>query len=265
MTVTRPILELRALAERVLVAAGTSAENAAPVASALIAAEMEGLTSHGLARLPFYADQVRSGKVDGTAAPIVSRPAAGVVHVDAQDGFAFPAIEIGMRAAQSHLSETGVIALAIAHSHHCGVTGHHVQWLAERGTASLFVTNTPAAIAPWGGKAALFGTNPIAFGLPRPDGPPLIVDLSLSVAARGKIMVAASKGETIPEGWALDAEGKPTTDAVAALGGTLLAMGGVKGAALALVVSRNRISAIKPARSSTPRGRRPASANSPSC
>jgi len=236
MTITRPASELEALAERLLIAAGASSPNARLVATALIAAELDGIPSHGLSRLPFYADQVTSGKVAGAAVPTVTRPAQAVIHIDAHDGFAFPAIAAGFAAVEAAARETGIAVVAIANSHHCGVAGHPVERLAEHGLIGLFFSNTPAAIAPWGGKAALFGTNPVAFGCPRPDAPPLVVDLSLSVAARGKIMVAAGKDEPIPEGWALDAEGRPTTVAKAALGGTMLAVGGAKGPALALVV-----------------------------
>lgn len=236
MTVTRAAAELEVLTERVLLSVGTSPDAARSVAKALIAAELDGIASHGLSRLPFYADQVASGKVKGDAEPTVTRPATAVIHVDARDGFAFPAIEAGLAGAASVARETGVVAVAIARSHHCGVAGHHVEHMAERGLVSLFCSNTPAAIAPWGGEAALFGTNPIAFACPRPAAPPLVVDLSLSVAARGKIMVAASKGERIPEGWALDPDGQPTTDAATALVGTLVAVGGAKGTALALIV-----------------------------
>jgi (2R)-3-sulfolactate dehydrogenase (NADP+) len=228
--------ELRSLAERALVAAGTSPANAASVAAALVAAELDGLGSHGVSRLPFYADQVASGKVDGRAVPDVSRAARAAVLVDARSGFAFPAIEAGLAHAREIVGETGIVAVAVARSHHCGVAGHHVERLAECGLVGLLFANTPGAMAAWGGKRALFGTNPVAFGCPRPGKPPLVVDLSMSVAARGRIMMAARKGEAIPEGWALDAAGRPTTHASAALEGTMLPIGGAKGAALALVV-----------------------------
>jgi (2R)-3-sulfolactate dehydrogenase (NADP+) len=236
MTITHPAAELEALAQRVLVAADTSAENARAVAVALVAAELDGIPTHGLARLPFYADQSACGKVAGHAVPAVTRPAKAVIRVDAGDGFAYPALDAGIAAAVPVARELGIAALGVTRSHHCGVLGYHVERIAREGLVSLFFSNTPAAIAPWGGKTALFGTDPIAFGCPRPNAPPLVVDVALSVAARGKIMVAASKGEAIPEGWALDADGNPTTGAMAALGGTLMALGGGKGAALALAV-----------------------------
>jgi (2R)-3-sulfolactate dehydrogenase (NADP+) len=127
--------------------------------------------------------------------------------------------------------------MAVANSHHFGMAGFHVEQPARRGLVALAFGNSPAAIAPWGGGKPLFGTNPIAFACPRLRGePPLVIDLSLSKVARGKVMLAAQRGEPIPEGWALDAEGRPTTDAKAALAGAMLPMGEAKGAALVMMV-----------------------------
>ena len=235
-TVTRPVAALQALAERALAAAGASARNAASTADALIAAELDGLPSHGLSRIPFYADQLAARKLDGSAVPVLTRSAGAVVHVDARDGFAYPAIAMGVAEGHRVAREAGLCAVAITRSHHCGALGPLVERIAEAGFIGLLFTNSPAAIAPWGGRTALFGTNPLAFAMPRPASTPLVIDLSLSVAARGKIMLAAECGEPIPEGWALDAEGAPTTDARAALAGTMLPLGGAKGAALALLV-----------------------------
>lgn len=223
------------LARAVLVQAKTSPENAAIVADALVAAELDGIGSHGLARLPAYADQAAIGKVDGFAVPAVTRPAAAVVRVGARDGFAFPAIRAGLLAVEKRLGECGIVAMPIAHSHHCGVAGHHVEYLARRGHVAMMFANSPAAMAPAGGRLASFGTNPIAFAAPT-SGEPIVVDLSLSRIARGRIVVAKQRGEPIPEGWALDADGNPTTDAAAALAGTMVPLGGAKGAALALMV-----------------------------
>jgi (2R)-3-sulfolactate dehydrogenase (NADP+) len=231
-----PAAELQALAVRVLVAAGTAEANAAPTADALIAAELDGLASHGVSRLPFYADQIKAGKVDGKAVPTVSRPAAALIRVDACCGLAFPAIDLGFEAASLVARESGLVAIAIANSHHAGVVGYHVERLAAQGLVGIAFANTPAAIAPWGGTRGIFGTNPIAFACPRSAAPPLVIDLSMSIVARGKLLIAAAKGEPIPAGWALDKEGNPTTDAMAALAGTIEPIGGAKGAALALMV-----------------------------
>lgn len=211
--------ELRGLAAAVLTRAGTSADHAAIVAEALVAADADEIASHGVARLPAYADQVRSGKVDGQARPIVTATAAATLSVEAE-------LAAG----------AGIVAVGVHHSHHFGVAGHHVERLAAAGLVAMAFTNSPAALAPWGGRRPIYGTNPIAFACPRRAGAPLVIDLSLSKVARGRIMVAAQKGHAIPEGWALDADGRPTTDAKAALAGTMLPLGDAKGAALALMV-----------------------------
>ncbi|WP_142848134.1 Ldh family oxidoreductase [Telmatospirillum sp. J64-1] len=235
-SVTLPPAEWQSLAERVLVAAGTAPKAARSVAAALVAADRDGLASHGLSRLPAYAAQVRCGKVAGTAQPGVRRPAPGIIAVDAADGFAYPAIEAGLQAAQEAVHSQGCVLVAVTNSHHCGVLGHHVEWLAERGLVALAFANTPAAIAPWGGSKPVLGTDPLAFACPRDGHPPLVIDMSVSVAARGKIMVAARDGTPIPPDWALDSEGRPTTDAKAAMEGTLAPMAGAKGAALGLMI-----------------------------
>jgi (2R)-3-sulfolactate dehydrogenase (NADP+) len=134
------------------------------------------------------------------------------------------------------VKSVGVVGVGVTNSHHSGVVGYHIEPLAERGLVALALGNSPAGIAPWGGAKALFGTNPIAFACPRENGAPLVIDLSLSKVARGKVMVAAQRGAPIPDGWALDAAGRPTTDAPAALGGTMVPMGEAKGAALVLMV-----------------------------
>lgn len=228
--------ELQELASSVLTAANVSLDNATITARALVAAEADGLSSHGLARLPHYADQALANKVDGCVKPEVSNPAAAVVRVDAHYGFAYPAIQAGFDAALAKLSDTGLMAVAVANSHHFGVAGYHVETIAEQGYIALAFSNSPAAIAPWGGSQGSFGTNPIAFACPREQAPPLVVDLSLSQVARGKIMLAAKQDEAIPESWAFDSDGAATTDAKAALAGTMAPMGSAKGAALALMV-----------------------------
>jgi len=225
------------LAMRALIAAGTRAESADDVARALVAAEADGQIGHGLSRVPAYADQVRAGKVRGDATPVVEERGPTALRVDAADGFAYPAIARGLPRLGGMARAAGVAGMAVTNSHHFGMAGYHVESPAARGLVALAFGNSPAAIAPWGGSRALFGTNPIAFACPRARGaPPLVIDLGLSKVARGKVMVAAQRGQPIPEGWATDAEGRPTTDAQAALKGTMLPMGEAKGAALVLMV-----------------------------
>ena len=230
------IEELIRLAARALQASNVSERNAKIVAEALVAAEADGLPSHGLSRVPFYAEQARSGKVDGHATPSVMLPASAAVTVDARTGFAFPAIGAGLDKALEIIGGVGVVAVVVTRSHHAGALSHPVERAAEHGLVALAFSNTPSGIAPWGGFRGSFGTNPIAFACPRKSTHPLVVDLSLSRVARGKIMLASKEGKPIPKGWALDREGKPTTSAKAALEGTMLPIGDAKGAALALMV-----------------------------
>ncbi|MAH84712.1 MAG: hypothetical protein CBB68_10320 [Rhodospirillaceae bacterium TMED8] len=227
---------LHELITRALVRAGTDPSIAQTVADALIAAEGDGLRSHGLGRVKSYAGQVVSGKVDGKAEPELSEPAGAVIKVDAKSGFAYPAIKLGLDRASELVKENGVACVSVGNSHHSGAFGYHVERMAERGLFTLAFSNSPAGIAPWGGKTPLFGTNPVAFGCPRRDHLPFVVDLSLAKVARGKIKMAADKGESIPEGWAVDAAGNPTTDAKAAMQGSNIPLGDAKGYALVLVV-----------------------------
>jgi (2R)-3-sulfolactate dehydrogenase (NADP+) len=234
-----PVLTLAAAQDLVvhtLTGCRTSEENARSVARALVAAEADGLKGHGLSRLPSYARQAKVGKVDGFARPRFDHVRPAVIAIDAANGFAYPAIDAAIAALPQAARTSGLASAAIRRSHHCGAAGHPTERLAEAGLVALMFANTPAAIAPWGGSKAVFGTNPIAFACPLPDAPPIVVDLSLSKVARGNILAAGQKGERIPEGWALDAAGRPTTDADAALRGTMLPLGDGKGTALALMV-----------------------------
>lgn len=227
--------QARELAMAAMRGRGFVDDEAAVTVSALLAAERDGLPSHGLSRLPFYLDQAASGKVDASAVPRLEIDGA-VVRVDAGHGLAFPAISRGLEAGYDCVERSGVSAVSVSRSHHFGMAGAPVEAAARRGYLALAFSNAPSAMAPWGGNRPLFGTNPIAFACPRRDGDPLLLDLSLSKVARGKVMLARNKGEPIPEGWALNAEGRPTTDAEAALAGSMVPAGDAKGAALALMV-----------------------------
>lgn len=230
------LTEARERAAHFLEANGTGPASALATARALVAAEADGLAGHGLSRLSCYAAQARCGKVDGQAVPLLTQPRPGLLRVDAALGFAYPAIDQTLARLIPMARAEGLAAASIFRSHHCGAMGLHVEPLARAGLCALMFANTPAAIAPWGGQAAIYGTNPIAFAAPVPGGDPLIIDLSLSKVARGNIVAARQKGQTIPPGWALDAQGLPTTDPDAALAGTMVPMGDAKGTALALMV-----------------------------
>lgn len=233
---TLTIVEAEEVVAEALLNANTSKANAHAVARALVAAEADGLKGHGLSRVPSYVAQARVGKVDGHATPTAEQPRPGLLAVDAAHGFAYPALDLVVARLPAIASRQGVAAAPIRRSHHCGAAGHPVEKLAEEGLVAMLFANTPSAIAPHGGNRAVFGTNPIAFACPLPGRAPIVVDLALSKVARGNIVAARGRGEAIPEGWALDAEGRPTTDAEAALKGTMLPLGDAKGTALALMV-----------------------------
>jgi (2R)-3-sulfolactate dehydrogenase (NADP+) len=233
---TLTLVQAEGLVVRTLTRCRTTIENARPVARALVAAEADGLKGHGLSRLPLYAAQAKARKVDGTVTPAIAHPRPGLITIDARHGFAFPAIEMAEAALRQAVRTQGVVAAAIRRSSHCGAAGLPVERLANDGLVGLMFVNTPSAIAPWGGSRAVFGTNPVAFACPLSGRPPLVIDLSVSKVARGNIMTAKQRNEPIPQGWALDEWGKPTTDPNAALRGTMVPMGDAKGTALALMV-----------------------------
>ena len=238
MTDTRRLRldELHTLIVDILIAHDTAPNNAERVAKALVAAEADGQKGHGASRVPSYAAQARSGKVDGQATPEAIQLTDSAAIVDARGGFAYPAIELAQRTLLDGLAASPLAAAAIRNSHHSGVIAHHIEPLARAGFIAMSVGNGPQAIAPWGGHRGLFGTNPIGFVAPRANHPPLVIDMSLSKVARGRINVAAQAGEPIPAGWAFDADGNPTTDAKAAMAGTMAPVGDAKGAQLALMV-----------------------------
>ena len=227
---------LRRLATEALARAGASATMAATTAQALVDADAQGLASHGVSRIAQYAAHLLNGRADGTAMPRIVHERGGAVLVDAGCGLAFPACAIAVDEAIRRARAHGVALAAVTNSHHFGVAAWHLRPVAEAVMVGIAMGNSPSAMPAAGGKHPVFGTNPIAAVFPRRDAPPLVIDLSLSEVARGKLMVAAREGRAIPEGWALDRDGKPTTDPKAGLDGSMLPMGGAKGAMLALVV-----------------------------
>ena len=190
--------ELHTLIVEVLLAHDTARSNAELVAKAVVAAEADGQKGHGASRVPSYAGQARSGKVDGHAVPEATRLSDSAAVVDARDGFAYPAIELAQETLRDCLAASPVVVTVIRNSHHSGVVAHHVEPLARAGYIAMSLGNGPQAIAPWGGHRGLFGTNPIGFAAPRADSPPLVIDMSLSKVARGRINVAAQANEPIP-------------------------------------------------------------------
>jgi (2R)-3-sulfolactate dehydrogenase (NADP+) len=232
----RSMAELTALVARAFENCGAAPATARNAAEFLVSADAQGLASHGVSRTPLYCAHLKNGRTDGRAVPAVVSGRGGACLVDAAFGMAFPACALAVEEAVRRAREHGLAFAGVTNSNHFGVAALHLRPVAEAGMVGLAFGNSPAAIAPWGGKVPLFGTNPVAAVFPRRAAAALVVDLSLSQVARGKIMVAAQRGEPIPEGWAFDTEGRPTTDPQAGLGGSMAPAGGVKGAMLALVV-----------------------------
>jgi len=228
-----PLLDLMC---RALERSGATPAMAAATAAALVAAELDGIPSHGASRIPQYCGHVKNGRATGTAVPKVVRERGGACLVDAGGGLAFEACALAVREAIARARSHGVAFASVTNSNHFGVAAFHAEPIAQAGLVGLAFGNSPAAMPMWGGKRALFGTNPIAAAFPRRAAPPVVVDLSLSEVARGKLMLAAREGKAIPPGWALDKDGNPTTDARAGLEGMMLPAGGAKGAMLALTV-----------------------------
>ena len=236
-TRTLTLDEIERIAFDALRDAGTAEAAARALARATAATEADGVASHGLAYVPIYCEHVQCGKVDGAATPALSRPRPAVLRVDAAHGFAHPAIEMGFEALVPLARETGVAALAVHRSYNCGVLGYHTGRLAEAGLLGIGFTNAPASIAPSGGATPVVGTNPISIAAPGLDGAPeILIDQSASTIAKSEVMKHAREGRAIPEGWALDPDGAPTTDPAQGLKGSMAPSGGYKGVGVALIV-----------------------------
>ena len=227
--------ELFRLAREALLRAGAHETMAETAAQHLVRAEEQGLPTHGMSRVPFYCSMLRNGRADGGARPTMAADKAAVCLIDNADGLPYESAAWAIEEVIQRARRNGIGFAGIRNSAHVGVLGIHLLKVAETGMVGVAFTNSPAAIPAWGGKKALFGTDPVAFAFPRKGADPIVVDLALTTVTRGKIMVAMQKGEKIPEGWALDRHGKPTTDPKEAIEqGSLFPIGGAKGAMLAL-------------------------------
>ena len=228
--------EVHHLASDALLAYGMSVDQTRAIADNIQRAERDGAKSHGLFRIPFYVRTIEKGRVKVDAVPVVRDLAPAVVQVDSCKGFAPLALEVGADPLSEKAKANGIAALATLNTFHIGALWPEVERIAERGMVAFAFTSSICFMAPAGGVRPLYGTNPMAFAWPREGGPPLVFDQSSSMSARGEIMMRKRDGEALPEGWAIDAEGRPTTDPDAALAGAQLPFGGYKGAAIAMMV-----------------------------
>ena len=228
--------ELFQLANTALKRAGANDRMADAAAKHLVRAEEQGLPTHGMSRVPFYCGMLRRGRAEGKAEPRMQAERAGACLIDNRDGLPYVSAQWAIEEAIRRARRNGIAFAGVTNSAHVGVLGIHLAPVAEAGMVGFAFTNSPAAIPAWGGKKPLFGTDPVAGIFPRKDKQPIVVDLALTTVVRGKIMMAMRKGERIPEGWALDRNGKPTTDPKEAIEhGSLFPIGGAKGAMLALM------------------------------
>nr|WP_255568611.1 Ldh family oxidoreductase [Neoroseomonas alba] len=231
-----PAPQLEALAARALGRGGMRSDDAAEVARILVLADLFGIRTHGVQRIPEYLARVKAGGIDPRARPRIERAAGALMRVDGANGMGPLVASRALHAAMQAAHGAGVAAAFVRGSNHLGAIMPYCFIAARHGFASVIASNAAPSIAPVGGREARLGNNPIGIGVPRPGGEPVILDMAMSVAARAKIRAAARAGAAIPDGWATDGAGHPTTDPAAAMGGFLLAMGGHKGYGLALMV-----------------------------
>ena len=227
---------VRKLARTVLLGSGLSQAHAEAVAETMVAGERDGCASHGIYRLLVAANSIAKGVVAVDADPVVSEPAPALVRVDGGGGFAQLAFERGRLRLEEKARGYGIAALALTNVVHFAALWPEVEALAERGLVALAVTPSHAWVAPAGGTVPVFGTNPIAFGWPRPGDHPFVFDFATSAVARGEIELHRRAGRPVPDDWGYDAGGQPTTDAAAVLNGAMRTFGGHKGSALAAMV-----------------------------
>lgn len=228
--------DAEAYVKGVLEGNGVPSDNAAIVAKCLVAADLRGVDTHGVNRIPSYMARIRQGVLDAKAQPTLSEVTPVVAQVDARNAFGFVAAHMGMSKAIEMAKIYGIGMVNVKHSNHFGMSAWIVQQAIDAGMMSLVFTNSSPALPVWGGKEKLMGVSPIACGAPAGKEKPFVLDMAPSVAARGKIYKAKRRGEKIPKDWALDAEGRQTDDPAAALEGVMLPMGGPKGSALSIMM-----------------------------
>ena len=202
----------------------------------IVKAELLGASSHGLSRLKMYCDRLKKNIINPTPKIKIKKISQSISHVDANNSIGFVAADIGIKLAIKQAKKSGLALVGIKNSNHFGLSSFYVEQAVKKNLIAFCFTNAPPAIAPYGSKKALFGTNPICFGTPTGSKIPFILDTSISMINRGKIRVAARQNNKIPKGVALDKVGKPTTDAKKALEGVQLPIAGFRGSGLAWMV-----------------------------
>lgn len=225
-----------ALCERAAIAAGARPGTARSIAQAAVDAEMDGQPDVGLSHYLDYLASLKEGRIDGKATPVVTRPAPAIIRSDARGGAAHTGFDLAFDDLVTAARSLGIALFAQGNAYTCGSLGYFARRLAERGLIAFAATNGPALMAGGGAKKPIYCTNPLAFAAPVEGGAPLVIDQASSATAFVSVRKAAADGKTLPEGWALDQEGNPTTDPAQAMKGALLAFGGARGGNIALMV-----------------------------
>lgn len=225
----------RQLAADLLAATGMPAERAERSAHAIVTADIWGVPSHGMMRLPYYLARLTAGGYHPKAELVTVRDTGPLVAFDGDGGLGHWQLWHAAELAAQRCAQYGIAAVSVGDSGHCGALGVYTLPLLHAGLVGVAFSNGPAVMPPWGGDSPVLSTSPMAFGIPI-DGHPAIIDLATSAVARGKIAQHARNGAELPPGWALDSAGQPTTDPAAALHGMLAPLGGAKGFALAFAV-----------------------------
>lgn len=227
---------LTAFCQTVLAAAGVGQPVATSVAASLVYADMRGVDSHGVLRLPIYVRRVREGMVDVVREPAVIKDRGATALVDGGNNFGAyvgqKALDLAVDRARRH----GVATVGVRRSNHFGTAAYFAEQAASAGLIAIIVSNASQTMPPTGGIRPFLGTNPLAIAAPSGGPSPFLLDMATSQVARGKIIAAARRGEPIPEGWAIDADGRPTRDAEAGLAGAVLPLGGAKGYGLSMAI-----------------------------
>jgi len=226
---------LESLAERIFQGQRVPNGEAHLVASVLVEANLRGHPSHGVIRVPKWADGLKTGAINAHCAPSIIKETPSAAWMDGDLGLGPVVASIASKLAAQKAREAGIGLVSVCRASHIAMLQYYTEALASEGLIGAVMTNTESGVAPYGGVDKILGTNPLSIAVPGRDGP-IVLDMSTSHVARGKIVVAKSRGEEIPAGWAIDNEGRPTKDPDAALAGALLPVGGAKGSGLAIMV-----------------------------
>jgi LDH2 family malate/lactate/ureidoglycolate dehydrogenase len=231
-----PADKLLELVSRVFQQTGMAPEDAHLLADTLVQADLGGTHSHGVLRVPEYVAKLTRGGVNPRGRPRVVRDEGACLVVDAGNSMGAIGAHYAMRQAIARARELGIGAVAIRGSNHCGAMGYYAAQALSENMIGLATTNALPTMAPIGGAERIVGINPLAYAIPTAEEPPLIYDAVFSGSSHGKLRIYQQKGQPVPEGWALDRDGQPTTDATAAVDGLLMPIGGYKGVSLALLM-----------------------------